>query len=84
MRVMNYSDFRKDLATYLNAVTDDKEIVIVSRTKGKSVVVMDMDDYNSLQETLHLTNSLANRKRLEEAVDEMDRSEFSHHSLIEE
>lgn len=35
MRVVNYSGFRNNLAQSLNAVNDDREIVIVSRTKGK-------------------------------------------------
>ena len=42
MRVLNYSDFRNNLAQSLNAVNDDREIVVVSRTKGKNVVVMDL------------------------------------------
>ena len=54
MRVLNYSDFRSNLAQSLKAVNDDHEIVIVSRTKGKNVVVMDLEEYNAIQETLHL------------------------------
>ena len=60
MRVVNYSDFRKNLAQSLNAVNDDREIVVVSRTKGKNVVVMDLEEYNAIQETLHLTGSAKN------------------------
>jgi len=59
MRVVNYSDFRNNLAENLNAVNDDREIVVVSRVKGKNVVVMDLEEYNSIQETLHLTSTEA-------------------------
>jgi len=83
MKVVNYSDFRNNLAENLNVVNEDKEIVIVSRTKGKNVVVMDLDEYNSIQETLHLTSTEANRKRLEESIAEMKKGKFIRKKLIE-
>jgi len=83
MRVVNYSDFRNNLAQSLNAVNDDKEIVVVSRTKGKNVVVMDLDEYNAIQETLHLTSSAKNRQRLTESIQEMNDGVFKAHKLIE-
>ena len=83
MRVVNYSEFRSNLTENLNAVNDDRVVVVVSRAKGKNVVVMDLDEYNSLQETLHLTATKANRKRLEEAILEMSKGKASKHKLIE-
>jgi len=83
MIIVNYSDFRSKLAENLNAVNDDKEIVVVSRTKGKSVVVMDLDEYNSIQETIHLTSTAANRERLESAMDEMNKVGGKKRKLIE-
>jgi prevent-host-death family protein len=83
MRVVNYSEFRAHLAENLNAVNDNKEIVIVSRTQGKNVVVMDLDEYNSILETLHLTSTKANRKRLEESIAEMLQGKSAKHKLIE-
>lgn len=83
MRVVNYSEFRNNLTQNLNAVNDDKEIVVISRTQGKNVVVMDLDEYNSIQETLHLTSTKANRKRLEDAIAEMNKGKSVKHKLIE-
>lgn len=83
MRVVNYSDFRNRLAENLNAVNDDREIVVVSRTKGKNVVVMDLEEYNSIQETLHLNSTAANRTRLAEAVAEMNAGKGTRRKLIE-
>jgi antitoxin YefM len=83
MRVVNYSDFRNNLAENLNAVNEDKDIVVVSRTQGKNVVVMDLDEYNSILETLHLTSTEANRRRLREAITEMESGKASKHKLIE-
>ena len=78
MKVVNYSEFRNNLTQNLNAVNEDKEIVIVSRTQGKNVVVMDLDEYNSIQETFHLMSTKANRKRLE-----MNKNKFIKNKLIE-
>lgn len=83
MRVVNYSEFRNNLTENLNAVNEDNEIVVVSRMQGKNVVVMDLDEYNSIQETLHLTSTKANRKRLEDAIVEMNKGKSVKHKLIE-
>ena len=82
MEVLNYTDFRKNLAENLNKVNDDAEIVVVSRRKGKNVVVMSLEEYNSIQETLHITSSAANRKRLDSAIAEMEKGKFKKHKLI--
>jgi antitoxin YefM len=84
MRVVGYSEFRNHLVQNLNAVNEDKEIVVVSRTHGKNVVVMDMDEYNAIAETLYLVNSKANRIRLETAIEEMNKGISFKHNLIEE
>jgi antitoxin YefM len=83
MKVVNYSEFRSNLTENLNAVNEDREIVIVSRTQGKNVVVMDLDEYNSIQETLHLTSTKANRKRLDEAIVEMKKGKSIKRNIIE-
>lgn len=84
MEVLNYTEFRQNLAKNLDRVNNDAEIVIVARSKGKNVVVMDLDEYNSLTETLHLVKSEANRKRLQSAIDEMNSGTHHSHQLIEE
>jgi antitoxin YefM len=83
MWVVNYSEFRKSLAESLNAVNDDGDIVIVSRSKGKNVVVMSLDEYNSMKETLYLTSTKENKKQLDAAIDEMNKGKFVKRKLIE-
>ncbi len=84
MQVVNYSEFRNNLAENLNMVNDNSEIVIVSRSKGKNVVVMSLDEYNSINETLHLMSNERNEKRLDESIAEMRSGKSSKHKLIEE
>jgi antitoxin YefM len=84
MEVLNYTEFRRNLAKSLDMINDDAETVIVSRSKGKNVVVMGLTEYNSLMETLHLMSSEANRKRLQEAIDEMNSGKHHPNKLIED
>lgn len=71
MEVLNYTEFRRNLAKSLDMVNDDAETVVVSRTKGKNVVVMGLAEYNSIMETLHLLSTSANQKRLAESIDQL-------------
>lgn len=83
MEVLNYTEFRNNLTENLNKVTADSEVIIVSRGKGKNVVVMSLDEYNAFKETVYLTSTKANRKRLDNAIDEMEKGKFKKHKLIE-
>ena len=84
MEVLNYTDFRKDLKSVLDKVSNDEQIIIVSRSKNKNVVVISLKEYNSLKETMYLLSSEKNRKRLQESMSEMKKGKFYSHSLIED
>jgi antitoxin YefM len=84
MQVVNYTEFRNNLAENLNMVNENSEIVVVSRSKGKTVVVMSLEEFNSMQETLHLLSSKTNQKRLDAAIEEMRSGKSSKHELIED
>jgi antitoxin YefM len=73
MKAVNYSELRANLKTNLDAVTDNQELLLVHRTKNRSIVMMSLNEYNSLQETLHLTKSKANRERLDKAVENINK-----------
>ena len=82
MKVINYTDFRNNLAESLNTVNDDGDIVVVARNKGKNVVVMSLEEYNSIQETIYLNSTSANRKRLESAIDRVENGKPLQKKLI--
>jgi antitoxin YefM len=46
---------------------------VVHRPKGKSIVMMPLAEYNAMQETFHLTRSKANRQRLEDSVENINK-----------
>ena len=84
MKAVNYSELRQNLKSNLDAVTDNEEMLVVHRPKGKSIVMMSLAEYNALQETLHLNRSKANRQRLENAVENINaKRNLLSHSIIE-
>ena len=85
MKAVNYSELRQNLKANLNAVTDNAELLVVHRSRGKSIVVMSLDEYNSIEETLHLLKSRVNRQRLEIAVENiLTKSNLLNNNIIEE
>lgn len=84
MEVLNYTEFRNELKASLDKVSNNEDIIIVSRGKNKNVVVISLNEYNSLNETRYLLSSDKNRKRLQESIDELGKGQYSSHSLMEE
>lgn len=72
MKAVNYSELRANLKTNLDSVTENQTLLIVHRPKNRSIVMMSLDEYNSLQETLHLSKSKANRERLDKAIENIN------------
>jgi antitoxin YefM len=63
-----YSQARAQLATLMNRVADDREVVIVKRRDHPAVAMIAADDLVSLMETAHLLRSHANAERLLSAL----------------
>lgn len=71
MIAANYSEFRTGLKSYLDSVEDDNETLIIKRKSGKGAVMISLDEYNSIMETLHLLSSKKNADRLYESIQQM-------------
>ena len=84
MIAANFSEFRTKLKTYLDTVEDNNETLIVKRKSGKGTVMISLDEYNSIMETVHLLSSKANADRLYESINQMKKGEFVTKKLIEE
>ena len=69
MDVVNYSDFRKGLAKYLDKVDTDKGPLLITRQNSKPAVLMSLDEFNAYEETLYLLKSPNNATRLRRSVD---------------
>ena len=68
MQVTTVSDFRDNIKHFMDIATEDADAVIVARPKGKNVVVISEQEYNSWKETLYLLSSKANADALYESM----------------
>lgn len=59
MRTANYSELRNNLKSYLDGVINDSEPLIVHRSGNESVVVISLEEYNSIKETEYIMKSPA-------------------------
>jgi antitoxin YefM len=84
MNAVNYSDLRRNLKTYLDRVYDDHETIIVARRDNENVVMISIDEYNSLMETAHLLSTEANAVHLAESIRQAREGDTASHSLIDE
>lgn len=72
MIAANYSEFRSDLKNYLDKVEDNNETLVLKRKSGKGTVIISLDEYNSIMETMHLLKSKRNADRLYQSIQQAE------------
>ena len=68
MRIVTYSEARSSLKSVLDQVNDDADVTIISRRDGADAVVMSLDQYQSIMETMHLLSTPANVEHLAKSI----------------
>ena len=71
MIATNFSEFRTDHKKFLDSVEDNNETLIIKRKTGKGTVLISLEEYNSLMETMHILSSKKNADRLYESIQQM-------------
>ena len=84
MIAANYTEFRTGLKKFLDEVENNHETLVIKRKSGKGAVMISLDEYNSIMETVHLLSSKANADRLYESIQQMKKGETVNHDLIED
>ena len=84
MLIASASDFRKDIKTYLDRVAKNFETLLINRGKDSGVVVISLEEYNSLMATNHELSSRANEMRLDSAIEKLKSRESFSKDLMEE
>lgn len=84
MQTTTISDFRKDIKKYIDKVINDFETLIINRGKDTGVVIISLEEYNSLIATQHELSSLINEKRLDSAIEKLNNGSSFIKDLIEE
>lgn len=82
MDVLTFSDARANLKSVMDRVTGDREEVVVARRKGGSVVVVSLETWNAVTETLHLLSTPENAAALRRSIAELDAGRGTERDLI--
>lgn len=83
MLTTTFSDFRKDIKRYLDSVTNNFETLIINRGKDNGVVIISLEEYNSLNATQHELSSRLNEARLDSAIEKLKSGKSFEKKLLE-
>lgn len=84
MRVINFSEARKKLKSVLDQVVSDADYTIISRRDADDAVVMSLDQFNGLMETVHLLKSPANTAHLARSIKQYQAGQLVNHELTDD
>ncbi len=84
MRVISYTTARNNLASTMKQVCDDHDPIIVTRKNNEAVILMSLEDYESLNETAYLMQNPKNAKRLIESIEELRAGKGTERELLNE
>lgn len=84
MIIASVSDFRKDIKSYLDKVAKNFETLIINRGKNDGIVVISLEEYNSLMATNYELSSRKNELRLDAAIEKLKTEKSFEKQLIEE
>jgi antitoxin YefM len=83
MRVINFSDARNQFKQVIDQVVADSDVAIIARRDAADAVVMSLDTYNNMMETLHLMRSPANVKHLEKSLAQYRKGQLKSKALVD-
>jgi antitoxin YefM len=84
MRVVTFKEAKKNLKIVLDNVVDDVDYAVITRQDAEDTVVLSLDYFNSLLETVHLLNSPANAAHLAQSIEQFRGGQTVEKELIDE
>jgi len=81
MRVINFSEARNRLKSVLDQVVEDADYTIISRRDADDAVVMSLEQFNGLMETVHLLSSPANAAHLSKSIKQYRSGKVERHDI---
>ena len=70
MNIVSFTEARNNLKSVLDQVVNDADCTVITRRDSEDAVVMSLDYYNSLMETVHLLKSPANAAHLSRSIEQ--------------
>lgn len=83
MQAISYSAARKSLAETMSSVCDDHAPVIITRQNNDSVVMLSLEDYSAIEETMYLQKTPANAARLQKSIEEAENNKLLKKKLLD-
>ena len=68
MDAVSYTDLRQNLKSYMDKVYSDHDPLIITRKNNENLVLLSIDEYNSLMETSYLLSNEANAEHLKKSI----------------
>ena len=84
MRIVSFTEARNSLKAVLDSVVNDADTAVITRRDSEDAVVMSLDYYNSLMETVHLLRSPANAEHLNSSIEQFKAGKVTCRDLIVE
>ena len=84
MQTMNFTDARNNLKAVLDRVARDADYTVITRRDAQDAVVMSLDSFNSLMETVHLLRSPANAAHLGRSIAQYRAGETREQDLLDD
>ena len=83
MDAVSYTQIRNNFSETMNTVCESHKPIIITRQKSDPVVMLSLEDYNAIEETLYLLKSPKNATRLAKALTHIESRKFLEKPLIE-
>ncbi|ASM97574.1 type II toxin-antitoxin system prevent-host-death family antitoxin [Vibrio vulnificus] len=84
MRIVSFTEARNGLKAVLDGVVNDADTTVITRRDSEDAVVMSLDYYNSLMETVHLLRSPKNAEHLNRSIAQYRAGKTTARELIDE
>ena len=84
MKVINFSEARNRLKSVLDEVVNNADYTVISRRDAEDAVVMSLEQFNGLMETVHLLRSPANATHLSKSIKQYKSGKAKERKLIDE
>ncbi len=84
MRIVSFTEARNSLKAVLDSVVNDADTAVITRRDAEDAVVMSLDYYNSLMETVHLLRSPANAEHLNRSIAQFKAGQVIQRDLMDE
>lgn len=83
MKSKTYTEARENLSDLIEKVCEDHDPLIITKRRDKAVVMISLEDYESLEETSYLLRSSRNARRLLESIKEIEEGKGMEKDLLD-